>query len=76
MKISHYGFVSKVTFSNEKYISVKKRKKRKKEGEKKYFRYSQIICELFPLDKYYSYSYSPVLTFTNYSSYYSYLREK
>ena len=37
----------------------------------KYFRYWWVVREYFPSDKYYYYSYSQVLEFTNYS--YSYL---
>ena len=73
MHISHYGFVCPVNFSNEKYIRVKKKKfldiiLR----EKVDIRSLWIICEYFPSDKYYSYSYSQVLEFTNYSYSYSY----
>ena len=38
----------------------------------KIIRYSWIIREYFPSDEYYSYSYSQVLGFTNYSYSYSY----
>ena len=72
MNISHYGFVCPVSFSNEKYIRVRrKRNIRKKLDNQKYFSYSWIVRKYFPSDKYYSYSYSQVLEFTNYS--YSYL---
>ena len=61
-------------FFKWKYIRTKKKKL---EGEKidknNYSSYSWIVCKYFPSDKYYFYSYSQVLEFTNYS--YSYCTE-
>ena len=71
MNISHYGFSCPVNFWNEKYIRVKNKKYLDISLKKIDIRYSWIICEFLPSDKYYSYSYSQVLEFTNYS--YSYL---
>ena len=57
-------------FKWEIYKSQENKPLRKKLREKICFRYFWIICECTPSDKYYSYSYSQVLEFTNYS--YSY----
>ena len=40
-------------------------------GEKIDIRYFRIICEYFPSDEYYSYSYLQIFEFTNYSYSYS-----
>ena len=70
--ISHYSFVCMVNFSNAKIYKSQEKDFFRKIWEKKiYFRYSWITREYFPSDEYYSYSYSQVLKFTNYS--YSYL---
>ena len=72
MNISHYVFVCQVNFSNEKYIRDKKKKFLEFFLQKKIdIRYSLIIHKYFPSKECYSYSYSQVLEFTNYS--YSYL---
>ena len=62
-----YAYIS---LSNEKSIRVKKNFLKTFFEEKKDIRYLWIIRKYFPSDKYYSYSYSQVLEFTNYS--YSY----
>ena len=72
MNISHYGFVCLVSFSNKKYIRVKKKKFLDIFWEKIDIRYPGNICEFFPSDEYYFYSNLQVLEFTNYSYSYSY----
>ena len=76
MHVSHYGFVCPVSFSNEKYIRKRRKINIRQKRTKKYFRFSWIIPEYLPSVEYYSYSYSQVLEFTDFSDSYSYwLRE-